>query len=135
MLRALQKEFGQLAGAQSGYDCLKNAIHNTSLAIASGMRSQILFVNLSKQRLGSHAYLTDGSEAYSYGLTWTTKDYPELSLRQIAELNGQDVTTMVFWQALQLHGAEDRYRHHVVIDRLAREIPWVADAVRSFYQE
>jgi hypothetical protein len=135
MLNELQREFGGLAGAQSGYDCLKNAIHNTSLAIAIGMRSQILFVNLSKQRLGSHAYLTDGHEAYSYGLTWRTTDYPELSLQQIAELNGQDVTTMIFWQALQIFGAEDVHRHHVVIDRLARDVPWVVDSVRNFYED
>jgi len=132
MLRELRGEFGQLAGAQSGYDCLKNAIHNTSLAIATGMRSQILFVNLSKQRLGSHAYLTDGSDAYSYGLTWSTRDYPELSLRQIAELNGQDVTTMVFWQALQI--SDDVHRYHVVLDNLAAKVPHVVNAVRSYYQ-
>lgn len=135
MLKELRREFGQLAGAQSGYDCLKNAIHNTSLAVAIGMRSQILFVDLSHVKMGSHAYISDGRSAYSKGLTWTTSHYPELSLGQIIELNGQDVTTMVFWQALQLYGAEDRYRHHVVIDRLRDEVPWVVDSVSSFYSD
>lgn len=129
MLKELRRKFGSLAGAQSGYDCLKNAAHNTSLAIFLGMRSQILFV---ETKTGSHAYLSDGQVAYSKGLTWTTAHYPELSLREIAQLNGQDVTTLVFWQALQI--SEDVHRHHVVMDRLSREVPEVVLAVRQFYQ-
>lgn len=129
MLKELRKEFGDLAGAQSGYDCLKNAAHNTALAIFLGMRSQILYV---ATPAGMHAYISDGRGAYSRGLTWETTRFPELSLREIAQLNGKDITTLVFWQALQI--SEDVHHHHVVMDRLSREVPEVVRAVRQFYQ-
>ena len=103
-------------------------MHNTALALHGGMRSQILFVNT---EAGSHAYLSDGQKAYSRGLTWTTSYYPELSLRQIVELNGTDVTTVVFWQALQVE--EDRYGYHRVLERLEGSVPGIVSAVGRYY--
>lgn len=128
MLNILRAEFGNLAGAQSGYDCLQNAVHNTALAMHIGERSQILYVCKVKE---PHAYLSDGQNAYSHGLTWMTTYYPELSLRQIAELNGKDVTNIIFWQALQI--TEDKLGYHRVLERLADLVPGLDISVASYY--
>ena len=128
MLKELQRKFGDLAGAQSGYDCLSNAVHNTALAVYGGGRSQILFV---ETNVGPHAYLTDGRNAYSKGLTWTTDYYPELSLRQIFELKGLDVTTIMFWQALEI--TEDVHGYHRVLDRLDNRMSGIKTEIARLY--
>lgn len=128
MLEILRRAFGEIAGAQSGYDCLENAVHNTALAMKLGQRSQILFVAKARE---PHAYLSDGKRAYSYGLTWRTTHYPELSLRQIQELNGQDVTNIIFWQALQI--TDDKHGYHRVLERLTKRVPGIDGVVESYY--
>jgi len=86
MLRELQRHYGDLAGAQSGYHCFKNAVHNTSLAIHAGIdRVSVLSV---MTKVGVHAYLAKDQNTYSEGLTWLTNYYPELTLREIIKMGG-----------------------------------------------
>jgi len=77
MLDKLTRIFGEKAGAQSGNDCFKNAVHNAALAIYNGDRPKIFDVNTQN---GRHAYLGGGDgSVISQGLTWKTDFYPELN--------------------------------------------------------
>jgi hypothetical protein len=125
MIKELRKEFGNLAGAQSGYHCFKNAVHNTSLAIYAEMSDVSIFSV--RTPVGVHAYLERRGSVYSQGLTWLTDHYPELSLNEVCALGGDNVTTELLMQALQI--SDDVNRYHVVLDNLERLLPGLADSI------
>ena len=126
MLKELQTKYGPLAGTKPGYDCLQNAIHNTALALYSNRACHILYVPSVK-----HAYLSDGKQAYSKGLTWPDNQYPELSLKEIFDRKGYDATTLMFWQALEV--TEDVVLYHCVLNRLASNIPDIKIAMARIF--
>jgi hypothetical protein len=125
MLSELRRQYGDLAGAQSGYHCFQNAVHNTSLAIHAGIeRVSVLSV---KTRVGVHAYLANGQNTYSEGLTWLTDYYPELTMREIVKLGGVDVTTNLLLHALNM--GEDKYRYHRILEDLECSVYGITDSV------
>lgn len=129
MLSILQGEFAGLAGVQSGYDCIKNGIHNTALATYIGLVSRILYVETPS---GFHAYVADERNAWSRGLTWHDDLFPELTLEEIGTMGGRDVTKVLFWQAFGIGG--DVHNHHVVTDNLAKVVPEVVNFLINVYQ-
>ena len=99
MLRELQRHFGRdIPGAKYGYSCQQNALHNTCLAIFAEMKAEILYINTVDF---CHAYLSDGRNAYSQGLTWRDDRYPELTREEIFRLTGRDITLSLLQTATQ----------------------------------
>lgn len=93
----LKNKFGNTAGAQSGQDCMQNAVQNASLAIADGETPTIYDVHTHQ---GRHAYLGLGDQIKSHGYTWMTDFYPELTMEQVDALGGIDITSQLLSQAL-----------------------------------
>lgn len=125
MFEKLREIYGDGAGAQSGNDCFKNAVHNAALAIQIQERPFIYDVITPA---GRHAYLGNMcGQVVSLGFTWTTDFYPELSKNQLIKLGGVDVTKKLLSQALELD--EDMYGYHRVLNKLEVRIPGIANNV------
>ena len=138
MSEILKSEFGDLAGVtfggKRGYSCLHFALHNATLALYIGLNPKIVWVNTPtiESTRSMHAHFTDGDALYSYGWTWPTKYFKELSKTKAFLLGGKDVTKIIFWQALQI--VDDRtHNYHEVLVNLESLIPGIIGVVAGYY--
>ena len=126
LTRELSRLYPGIAGAQPGYDCLYNGFHNVALATHADLYARAVFVGTD---VGKQTYLVDRENAYCYGWTYLTREYPELTLHQIALLGGCDVTAELVRQALQI--TADAFRFRDVLEALH---PHIGDIRKKLYR-
>jgi hypothetical protein len=124
MLEQLKKHYGDLAGAQYGYSCKENALKNTALAINANIFAEIFYLD----EMG-HVYISDGKRCYSRGLTWRDDRYPELTLKQISQRGGANIT-----RELLNAGAIDlsSWPFGLILNNLENKIPGLMNSIYEY---
>lgn len=79
---------------------------------------------------GIHAFLQNNRNLYSYGLTWATDFYPEITLKEAARLGGANVTTKILMCSLNL--IDDINGYHRVLERIEDRVPGISVSVSRF---
>lgn len=109
----LQRRYPHVAGAQPGYDCMRNGLHHVALATHAELYARAVMV---PTPLGMQTYLVDEGDAYCTDWTWLTNYFPELTLEQIEMLGGYDITQELIRQALQI--TSDAFNFRKVLENL-----------------